>query len=129
MNESSPPPPPPAGRAGPADRRPRRRPLLTRAFPNVLRLTLVIVLVGLVWRVVRYLLNFPMWGDEAFLAMSLLVRDFHTVLVPPLEHHQIAPLGYLWLGIADVHLLGPREWVLRLPAFLASVGASFPGWG
>ena len=49
------------------------------------RLALVLVLAGLVWRIVRYLLNFPMWGDEAFLAMSLLVRDFHTVLTPPLE--------------------------------------------
>ena len=101
---------------------PRRPiPMLTRALPNVGRMTLLIVLVGLAWRVTRYAMNFPMWGDESSLAMSLILRDFRNLASPPLEYNQIAPLGYMWLGLIDVRLLGSSEWVLRLPAFLASV--------
>ena len=32
--------------------------------------------VGLLWRLGRYLLDFPIWGDEAMVALNLPDRDF-----------------------------------------------------
>jgi len=86
------------------------------------RATAAIVAMGLLWRVVRYLANWPLWGDEAYLAVSLLTRDF-AGLARPLEYYQIAPVGFLWVELAAVRLLGAGEWALRLVPFLAGVGS------
>ncbi|QGJ68902.1 Hypothetical protein PBC10988_5670 [Planctomycetales bacterium 10988] len=77
------------------------------------------VVLGVVARLVRYGLCFPLWGDEAFLAVNYLDRSFAEMLLP-LEYHQFAPLGYLWLQLATVKLVGFHEWGLRLVALLAS---------
>ena len=53
------------------------------------------VVVGVVLRVVRYAMNQPLWGDEAFLAASFLDRGY-VDLLQPLEYHQVAPLLFLW---------------------------------
>ena len=60
---------------------------------------------GLAWRVARYAACPPLWGDEAFIAVSLLTRDF-AGLLRPLEYYQIAPVGFLWAELAVVRALG-----------------------
>ena len=77
------------------------------------RTCLVFVLLSIAWRLVRYSLNFPLWGDEAFLATSFFVRDFEGMF-RPLEYGQIAPLGFLWAVRAITNVFGLSEYSLRL---------------
>jgi len=87
---------------------------------NIARLTLGLVLLGLLWRTVRYALGFPIWGDEAMLISSLSVRDFGG-MIRPLEYSQIAPVGFMWAELATTKVLGLSEWALRLLPWLAGM--------
>lgn len=100
----------------------RPRPLLPLHRLDLRRLTIVIVALGIVWRIVHYVLAFPIWGDEAFVAVNFLVRDFGGML-DRLEWGQIVPVGYMWIGLAACKLLGTSEWALRLPSFLFGIAA------
>jgi 4-amino-4-deoxy-L-arabinose transferase-like glycosyltransferase len=85
---------------------------------------LVLVGLGVVWRVARFATGQALWGDEAFLAVNVLLRDF-AGLLRPLDYYQIAPVGFLWGELAMVRMLGKSEWALRLIPFasgLASLG-------
>ena len=78
--------------------------------------------VAIAARCVRYAVDFPIWGDEAFVAASLLARDL-AGLLQPLEFEMVVPLGWLlptgWL----VERLGGTTLVLRLPALLGGLAA------
>jgi hypothetical protein len=95
-----------------------------QAFPycdlTLAQATLIVVIAGLLWRTVRYALAFPLWGDEAYVAINLLTRDL-TGLAQPLEYFQIAPPGFLWAEWLAVHTLGTSERALRLVPYLAGV--------
>ena len=88
-----------------------------------LRLTWVLLAANLAWRAVRWAQGFPIWGDEAFVAVNFWDRGY-LELVRPLEYGQIAPLGWLWLEKAMFDLFGPWERALRLPAFVAGIAAT-----
>ena len=51
-------------------------------WPTVARATVFIVLLGMFWRTVRYALAFPLWGDEAFVAVTLLERELRGAVAP-----------------------------------------------
>ncbi len=87
---------------------PRRSSLRDRT----LWLTLLLAALGIVWRIIRYSLDFPLWGDEAFLAVNFFTRSYRD-MCQPLEHGQIAPLGFLWAVLAVVRHYGTSEYVLR----------------
>jgi hypothetical protein len=81
------------------------------------------VALGLLVRLVRYLVRYPIWHDEAFLAVNFLDRGYADLL-RPLDYSQVAPILFLWVELTAVRLLGFCEWSLRLfPAIcgLASV--------
>ncbi|MFO0880559.1 MAG: glycosyltransferase family 39 protein [Gemmataceae bacterium] len=82
------------------------------------RLAVALVVVGLVWRFSRYLLAFPIWGDEAFLLVNYFTRGYADLL-GPIDNCQIAPLLFHVLEMTAFRLLGPNELAVRLPAFLA----------
>ena len=84
--------------------------------------TLGLVVAGLAWRVARFASCPPLWGDEAFIAVNLLARDYAGML-RTLEYYQIVPLGFLWAELAVVRLLGGSEWAVRLIPFLAGLAA------
>ena len=71
------------------------------------------VVLGVILRVVRYLLNFPLWGDEAFVATNFIARGYRDLL-GPLDYGQICPVLFLWIELTAVKLLGYSEWSLRL---------------
>jgi hypothetical protein len=77
---------------------------------------------GVLLRLARYLLHFPLWGDETMLAVNFLDRDF-AGLVQPLDYGQVCPLLFLWLELAAVRLLGFSEWSLRLAPALFSLAS------
>ena len=78
-----------------------------------LKATWVFVWLGVLLRVVTFALNFPLWGDEAFVAVNLITRGYRDLL-RPLDYAQICPLLFLWLELTAVKLLGFSEWSLRL---------------
>ena len=92
---------------------PRRAPWLTLS-----RATGIVLALALLWRLVRYLLAFPLWSDEAFVAVNFLTRDL-AGLSRPLDFDQIVPPGFLWAEWAATHVLGTGERALRLVPFLA----------
>ena len=77
---------------------------------------------GLVLRLTRYLLRFPLWEDEAGLSANLLDRGYGGLL-QPLHYLQVAPPLFLWGQLTLVKLLGFNEYSLRLLPFLCGVGS------
>ena len=85
---------------------------------------MLILAVGIASRLIRYLLRFPLWGDESMLVMNFLDRDY-AGLMQPLNFHQVAPLLFLWIELTAVKLLGFNEWSLRLFPLLCSLASLF----
>jgi hypothetical protein len=79
---------------------------------------------ALVARAVRFLLCFPLWEDECFL-VSNFIDCGYSKLTEPLNYHQVAPLGFLWLELTAVKLLGFSEWPLRLFPFVCGATSLF----
>jgi hypothetical protein len=116
-------------RASPSRRpRPRGAGRPRRRFRRVGRLGVLIVLVGVAWRVGRYAACFPLWGDEAFTAMNVVLRDARGLADAPLEYDQAAPLGFLYAELAAAAALGVSEYALRLIPLLAGVAALVAFW-
>src|SRR6516225_9112126 len=90
-------------------------------------LALLLLLVGIAWRGLRYYLQFPIWGDEAFVCLNFLDRDY-LGLTRPLRFVQVAPLLFLWSELTAYRLLGGGEWALRLLPMLAGLGSLFLFW-
>ena len=86
--------------------------------------TWILVGIHLVWMGVRYGLGFPIWGDEAFVAVNFYDHSYLD-LVQPLEYGQIAPLLWLWLEKACFDVFGASPWALRLPALLAGIASTW----
>lgn len=83
-----------------------------------------LIALGVLARVVRYLLRFPLWADETALAANLLDRGYLD-LAQPLGHEQVCPVGFLWTQLTLVRWFGFSEYTLRLPAMLCSVASVF----
>lgn len=82
------------------------------------------VAIGVGLRLVRYLLNFPLWGDECMVATNFLDRGFADML-QPLLHHQVCPPVFLWIELAITRALGFSEYTLRLFPTMCSVASVF----
>jgi hypothetical protein len=91
------------------------------------RFTIAALLVGVAWRTVRYVSQFPIWGDEAFVALNFLDRGY-SELTQPLRFGQVAPVFFLWAELAAYRSLGGAEWSMRLLPFLAGLGGLALFW-
>jgi hypothetical protein len=91
------------------------------------RWTLALLLVGVVCRLARYALGFPFWGDEAYVALNLLDRDY-IGLTRQLDQLQVAPVPFLWGERLALQLLGSSEWALRLLPLMASLAGLVLFW-
>ena len=89
---------------------------------TVARATWAFVGLGLILRLGAFLLDFPLWWDEAFVAVNFLRRDYLD-LARPLDYGQVGPLLFLWSELACVKLLGFSEWSLRLSPLLGALGS------
>ncbi len=79
---------------------------------------------GVLIRLVRYLVNYPIWHDEAFLAVNFWDRGYIDLL-RPLDYGQVAPWLFLAVERTAVHLLGYSEAALRLFPTLCSILSVF----
>ena len=86
------------------------------------RWIVVFMAVGIAVRLIRYLLRFPLWADESFLAVNFFHRGYGD-LMRPLDCHQVAPLLFLWTELSAVKLLGFNEWTLRLVPMLSGIAS------
>lgn len=98
-----------------------------KGFRALGALCLGVVAVGVMWRVIRYLAGFPIWGDEAMLLVNLIDRDY-AGLMSPLDHAQVAPLLFLWAEKTVLLAIGSAEQSLRLVPFLAGLAGLFVFW-
>jgi hypothetical protein len=88
------------------------------------RPVLAFVVLGILLRIGRYLTNYPVWGDEACLALSFPRRGYLDLL-SPLEYGQICPNLFLWAELTAVKLFGFSEMALRLCPLLCGIGSVF----
>lgn len=102
-------------------------PTRSRRGPRLRTLLLAILAFGVAARLARYLLNFPLWGDEAFVAVNFLIRDY-VELVKPLLYNQIVPLVFMWVELAATQAFGLSEYSLRLLPIVAGIGSLFLFW-
>ena len=89
---------------------------------TIRRVTWGFVGLGLAFGSGAYLLDFPLWWDEAFLAVNLLRRDFAGLLRPARLRPGLpaaVPLG----GAGGVRILGFSEWSLRLFPLLCGLAS------
>ena len=82
--------------------------------------TLCLVLLGFLVRLVQYLSNRSLWGDEVNLALNIIDRSY-LELTQTLDYNQAAPLGFLWLEKLATQLFGNSEYALRLLPFIAGI--------
>lgn len=94
----------------------------TRDDAWFVRASWLLMWLGVLVRLVRYLVDYPIWHDEAFLAASLWDRSFGE-LADPLEYGQVAPWMFLVVERAIVLCLGYSELTLRLFPTLCSVAS------
>ena len=104
----------------PLDRFPGEENLLSAQAQR--RWLLALMIAGVVLRLTRYLLRFPLWEDEAMLSANLLDRSY-AELLQPLHYCQVAPTLFLWGQLALVKLLGFNEYTLRLIPFLCGLAS------
>ncbi|OJW24629.1 MAG: hypothetical protein BGO49_06180 [Planctomycetales bacterium 71-10] len=86
------------------------------------RASWMLVGLGVLVRLVRFLVDYPIWHDEAFLAASLWDRG-PAELAKPLEYGQVAPWMFLLVERLFVTTLGYNEMTLRLFPTLCSMAS------
>src|SRR5947209_6223011 len=84
------------------------------------RLALALVVVGVVVRVTRYALQFPLWGDEIFVCQNFIDRDY-LGLTRQLDGGQIAPVLFLWAQMAVFRTFGGAELAMRALPLLTGI--------
>ncbi len=84
--------------------------------------SIIIIGIGVSARIFAFLINRSLWLDEAFLASSVVNRDF-IGLCSPLDYKQGAPVGFLWITKTLTYLFGTSEYVLRLPSLISGLGS------
>src|ERR1051325_8188791 len=89
--------------------------------------TLAIVAAGVAWRLLRYFLQFPIWGDEAFVCLNFVDRDY-VGLLNHLRFHQIVPYLFLTAELAVYQCLGGSELAMRLVSLTAGLSSLWLFW-
>src|ERR1700678_2666518 len=79
-----------------------------------------LVLLGIGVRVRHYLAAPSYWYDEAYLLLNVFEKNC-AELMGPLRDAQAGPPVFLWTLRLLYVVAGPSEWVMRLPAFTASL--------
>jgi hypothetical protein len=90
--------------------------------PQLTRATWAFVVLGVLLRGIRYAMDYPLWWDEAFLAVNFIRRGYLDLL-RPLDYSQVCPILFLWIELTVVKIAGFSEWSLRLCPLICA-GAS-----
>lgn len=115
-----------------APQRGKQKPLVTEAEgpfaqATLTKWTLAFLAFGVVLRVTRYLLDFPLWGDETMLAVNFLDRGY-LELTSPLDCLQISPILFSWIELSISRVLGFSAAALRLFPFACGLASLVLFW-
>jgi len=86
--------------------------------------SLVLILIGILFRFSNYLFNRSLWTDEAWVALDIFTRTYKEIFLNDISHVSlpaIPPVGFLLREKLLVNILGNNEYVLRLFPFLCGV--------
>ncbi|HEX7588855.1 MAG TPA: hypothetical protein VF478_11110, partial [Anaerolineae bacterium] len=86
---------------------------------------ILLVALGIFFRVRQYAFDRSLWLDEASLSQNIISRPLDRLLTEPLENNQAAPLGLILLAKWSVLWLGDSDLVLRLVPFVFGILALF----
>lgn len=89
-------------------------------LPYLKHLSILIVGLGIFIRVVQYISNRSLWGDEVMLALNLIDRSY-LELLQPLTLDQAAPPGFLYVQKLAMQVFGNNEYALRLFPLIAGI--------
>lgn len=95
-----------------------------QASTRFLRWVWLLIVIGVMFRMLRYGIRMPIWGDEAMVGVNFLDRSLGN-LFAPLEFGQVLPAGYLAISWVLMQMLGYSELVVRLLAMTSSVVTLF----
>ena len=84
---------------------------------------IVVVFIGVFFRVFHFFHNRSLFIDELFLDINLIKMSFWELVAGSFMYEQKAPIGYLWAVKLCVLLLGKQEEALRLFSLLCGIGA------
>jgi hypothetical protein len=101
-----------------------KRPRAATGAARLDRVAWFFVALGMIFRLVRYAQNLPLWSDECFLAVNFVNRGYLDLL-HRLDNGQIAPVLFLWAERAAVGALGFSEWSLRLAPIACGLASVF----
>lgn len=87
-------------------------------------LPFIIIGVGIAVRFCQYVFAKSLWLDESLLALNIVNKSFPEFL-KPLDYHQVAPVGFLFIEKLFVQLLGNNEYALRLFPFICGTISLF----
>jgi len=85
------------------------------------------LVLGCVFRIIRYAQNLPLWSDECFLSVNFIDRRYRELL-EPLDNGQIAPPLFLWAQRFIIDLGGFSEWSLRFFPLVCGLASVFLFW-
>src|SRR5262245_53790721 len=83
-----------------------------------------LIMLGILLRLRQYLVNRSFWADEASLAFNLVTRGF-SGLTQPLDYHQGAPIGFLFIEKLSIFALGNNEYTMRLFPLISGIFAIY----
>lgn len=97
--------------------------------PRALVAALFVVLaLGVGLRTVQYLAGVELWHDEAAVARNVADRGVAELVGRPLDHHQVAPAGFLALLAASTALFGGGEIGFRFAPWLLGLASLALFW-
>ncbi len=81
-----------------------------------------LVSIGVLWRLTRYFLNFPIFSDEAVVGLNILNRSY-LGLLRPLDYIVACPVGFLWMSKWIITHFGTSTFAVRFVPLLASLAS------
>ena len=89
---------------------------------------LVVLATGFALRTAQFAGQVDLWHDELALARNIEDRGLKDLVSEPLDHEQVAPIGFLVLLEVSSKLLGVTEIGLRFAPWLLSLASMLLFW-
>lgn len=87
-----------------------------------------VLVAGVLLRTLQFAGGQSLWHDEIRLAMNVQERGLVDLVSRPLDHEQVAPVGWLALLEGATSVLGVNETALRLVPWLVGIAGLFLFW-
>ena len=92
---------------------------------NSNKLFWIIISIGIIFRIVRYLYNPSLWFDESDIAIDIIRRPIFELFYPSPDYNQAYPFGFLILIKIATQVFGNSEYALRLFPLLFGIISLF----